>query len=184
MEDSHIIRLLFARSEEAIAALARRFGPRLHTMALNILRSSRDAEECVNDSYLAVWNAIPPEQPQPLAPYVYRVGRNTALKRLRANTAQKRDNGYDLSLEELEGCIPDHSAEGILDAQLLGEAINRFLDKQSKENRVIFLRRYWYGDSVPDIAEALHLRPGTVSTRLNRLRNALKQHLLQEGIYL
>lgn len=184
MDDRHIIRLLFARSEEAIGALARRFGLRLQAMAMNILHSSRDAEECVSDTYLAVWNAIPPEEPDPLAPYVYRVGRNTALKRLRTNTAQKRSNGYELSLEELSDCIPDHSMEKALDAQALAQAINRFLGSQSKENRVIFLRRYWFGDSVPDIAEALHLRPGTVSTRLNRIRTALKQYLQQEGICL
>lgn len=184
MDDRHIIRLLFARSEEAIAALAVRFGLRLQAMAMHILHSARDAEECVSDTYLAVWNAIPPEEPKPLAPYVYRIGRNTALKRLRSNTAQKRDSGYDLSLEELSDCIPDRSLDKALDAQILAQAINGFLGTQSKENRVIFLRRYWFGDSVPDIAEELRLRPGTVSTRLSRIRTALKQYLQQEGIYL
>lgn len=184
MEDRHIIRLLFARSEEAIAALAGRFGLRLQAMAMNILRSVQDAEECVSDTYLAVWNAIPPESPDPLAPYVYRIGRNTALKRLRTNTALKRGGGYDLSLEELSDCIPDHAMDKALDAQLLAQAINDFLAAQSRENRVIFLRRYWFGDSVPDIAQGLRLRPGTVSTRLNRIRAALKQHLQKEGIHL
>lgn len=184
MEDRQIIRLLFDRSEEAITALAARFGQRLLTMAMNILRSAQDAEECVSDTYLAVWNAIPPETPDPLAPYVYRIGRNTALKRLRTNTAQKRSSGYDLSLEELSDCIPDHAMEKALDAQLLAQAINHFLATQSRENRVIFLRRYWFGDSVPDIAQGLRLRPGTVSTRLSRTRAALKQFLQKEGIHL
>lgn len=184
MEDSHIIKLLFARSETAIAALARRFGARLQSMAANILGSTRDAEECVNDTYLAVWNAIPPERPSPLAPYVYRIGRNTSLKRLRANTAQKRDNAYDLSLDELADCIPDRSPEHTWEVRELGRAIDRFLDTQSKENRVIFLRRYWFGDSVAHIAETLGMRPGTVSVRLNRMRDSLKHYLNKEGFAL
>ena len=184
MDDKHIIRLLFARSEDAIAAMARRFGARLHAMALNILHSGSDAEECVSDTYLAIWNKIPPEQPDTLAPYVYKVGRNIALKRLRSNSAQKRRGNCDLSLEELEDCIPDEALAKITEARELSRAINGFLETQSKENRVIFLRRYWFGDSVAHIADALELRPGTVSTRLSRIRSALKHYLQQEGIFL
>ena len=184
MEDRHIIKLLFARSEAAITALARKFGARLQAMSLNILGSARDAEECVNDTYLALWNAIPPEQPSPLAPYVYRVGRNTSLKRLRANTARKRDSAYDLSQDELAGCIPDDSPERTWEARELGRAIDRFLDTQSQENRVIFLRRYWFGDSVTAIGRTMQLRPGTVSVRLSRMRDALKHYLNKEGFWL
>lgn len=181
MDDRHILQLLFDRAEAAIDALARRFGPRLYAIAMNILCSSRDAEECVNDTYLALWNAIPPAQPDPLCAYTYRVGRNTALKKLRENTAQVRNSAYDLSLDELAGSIADDSLWDILDARALGRSIDRFLDLQAKENRVIFLRRYWFGDSVKDIARDVGMKEGAVSVRLNRLRSALRDHLSKEG---
>lgn len=184
MDDRHIIQLLFDRAEAAIDALARRFGPRLYAIAMNILCSSRDAEECVNDTYLALWNAIPPAQPDPLCAYTYRIGRNTALKKLRDNTAQVRNSAYDLSLDELADCIADDSLWETLDARELGRSIDRFLATQSRENRVIFLRRYWFGDSVKAIARALDMKEGAVSVRLNRLRSALKDHLSKEGFEL
>lgn len=183
MEDSHIIKLFFARSEAAIAALSKRFGSKLQALAMNILGSRRDAEECVSDTYLVLWNNIPPEQPQPLAPYVYKVGRYTALKRLRTNSAQIRRSDYDLSLDELAGCIPDYSTERALQARELGRAIDRFLDTQSKSSRIIFLRRYWFGDSVEEIAKTTGISPGAVTTRLSRTRRALKVYLEQEGLY-
>lgn len=184
MEDRAIIALLFDRAETAIDALAQRFGSRLYQIAMNILCSSRDAEECVNDTYLALWNTIPPERPDPLCAYTYRIGRNTALKKLRANTAQIRNSAYDVSLDELAGCIADDSLWETLDAKALGQAIDRFLDTQSKDSRVIFLRRYWFGDSVKEIARAMAMTEGAVSVRLNRVRNALKHYLKKEGYFL
>ncbi len=184
MNDTHLIDLLFARSESAISALAMQFGTRLRATAINILGSARDAEECVNDTYLAIWNAIPPERPNPLCAYIYRIGRNIALKRLRSNTAQVRNSAYDLSLDELAGSIADDSLWETLEAKELGRCIDRFLDSQSKENRVIFLRRYWFGDSVKQIAKDSRLQEGTVSVRLSRTRNALKNYLYKEGYFL
>jgi len=184
MDDRHIIQLLFDRAEAAIDALAQRFGKRLYLIALNILSSSRDAEECVNDTYLALWNAIPPECPDPLCAYTYRVGRNTALKKLRSNSAQMRGSTYDLSLDELAGCIPDESVWETLDARELGRSIDRFLTTVSKENRSLFLRRYWFGDSVKQIAKDSGIREGTVSVRLSRIRSALKDYLHKEGYFL
>lgn len=181
MEDWQIIELFFARVEAAIDAVAKKFGSQLYRIATNILHSPRDAEECVNDTYLALWNTIPPEHPNPLCAYTYRIGRNTALKKLRSNTAQMRDSSYDLSLDELAGCIPDDRLWETLDARELGRCIDRFLDTQSKENRVIFLRRYWFGDSVKQITNDTGLKAGTVSVRLNRIRNALKDYLYKEG---
>ena len=183
MEDTHIIKLLFARSEGAITALARRFGKRLHQTALNILGSLRDAEETVNDTYLAIWNAIPPAKPDPLAPFVYRTGRNTALNRLRANHAHKRDGTYDLSLDELEGAIPGGALEEQVEARELGRAIDAYLSTLPKDNRNIFLRRYWFGDSVRDIAKAFSLTQNNVSVRLSRMRSGLKTYLIKEGYY-
>ena len=181
MEDRQIIRLLFARAEQALEALARKFGGRLSALAQNILSSPRDAEECVNDTYLALWNTIPPQQPDPLVAYACKVCRNISLKRLRANTAQMRCSAYDLSLDELAGCIPDSAFAETVEARELGRVIGRFLDSQSRENRRLFLRRYWFGDSVRDIAADAGLREGTVSVRLSRLRSALGEYLIKEG---
>lgn len=179
MDDEKIISLLWQRAESAIAALAQRFGGRLYATAMNLLSDRQDAEECVNDTYLALWNAIPPRRPEPLSPFVYRVGRNIALNRLRANTAMKR-SGYDLSLEELSWCISTPCKE---DAHALGRAIDAFLDTIHTLDRVIFLRRYWFGDSVKDIAQQLKTTENAVSMRLHRTRNKLRIYLTEEGYY-
>ena len=181
MEDKKIIQLLFERAESAIAELRARFGRQLYRIAHNILENHSDAEESTNDTYLALWNAIPPASPDPLAPYVYRTGRNTALKRLHKETAQKRDRRYDVSLEELNDCLPGGDVEQMIDARELGRTMDRFLSTITKENRYIFVRRYWYGDSVGDIAKDLKMQDNAVYVRLNRIRNGLKAYLVKEG---
>ena len=183
MEDKKIIQLLFARAENAISELSTKFGKQLYRIAYNILGNAWDAEECTNDTYFALWNAIPPVSPDPLAPYVYRTGRNTALKRLHRETAQKRDSRYDVSLEELNGCLPGDDVEQIIDARELGRAIDRFLKSKSRESRYIFIRRYWFGDSIGEIAKELKMRETTVSVRLTRMRNSLKEYLGKEGYF-
>ncbi len=184
MEDTQILSLLLGRSEQALSALAEKFGKGLYRLAMNILGSPRDAEETVNDTYLALWNAIPPQKPDPLTPYVYRTGRNQALKKLKALTAQKRDSRYDLCLDELSECLPGSTIEDALDAKALGQAINDFLAGQSRENRALFVGRYWFGTSVAELAKNTHLNPGTVSTRLSRMRTALRDYLEKEEVYL
>lgn len=181
--DSRILQLLWLRSEHAIAELSQAFGKRLYQTAMNIIGIREDAEESVSDTYLAVWNAIPPKKPEPLEPYVYKTGRNIALNRVRANTAQKRC-GYDVPLEELEGCIAGPDLWEQLDARALGRALDAFLDTVSRESRIMFLRRYWFGDSVKDIARALGMTESAVSVRLSRTRNKLKAYLTKEGFYL
>lgn len=183
MEDRKILSLLWARAENALIELSFAFGKRLHQTAMNILGNHQDAEESVNDTYLALWNAIPPKRPEPLAPFVYRTGRNLALKHLRSRTAQKRDNSYDLSLDELAGCIAGPELWEQLNARELGKAIDAFLDTVSRENRTVFLRRYWFGDSVTDIAKTLGVTPGVISVRLSRTRDKLKAYLMEEGFY-
>ena len=183
MEDKKIVKLLFARAENAISELSARFGKQLHRIAFNILENHQDAEECTNDTYFALWNAIPPVSPDPLAPYVYRTGRNTALKRLHRDTAKKRDSRYDVSLEELNSCLPGEDVEQLIDARELGRAMDRFLDSKSRESRYIFIRRYWYGDSIGEIARELNMQENAVSVRLNRIRNSLKEHLKKEGYH-
>ena len=183
MEEKKIVSLLWQRSEQAFTLLARKFGAGLHRLTMNILGNHSDAEEAVNDTYLALWNSIPPEQPDPLTPYVYRVGKNIALKKHRDNTAQKRDNRYDVSLDELSECVAGCSLEDEFDARLLGRAIDCFLSLQTRQNRIIFLRRYWFGDSVKEIAALYAMSQGAVSVRLSRLRDSLKDHLMKEGFF-
>lgn len=184
MDDRQILKLFFARAEGAIEALAEKCGNTLECIAMNILENREDAQESTNDTYLALWNAIPPRVPEPLAPYVYRTGRNIALKHLAYANAQKRCSRYDMSLEELSGCLPgDDLEQAGVAARAVGRAMDRFLETQSRENRYIFLRRYWYGDSVRDIATALKMQENAVSVRLNRLRGKLKEYLVKEGYH-
>ena len=177
-----ITKLLWTRSEAALFELAKECGRRLYQTAMNILGIHEDAEESVSDTYLAVWNAIPPKKPEPLAPFVYKTGRNIALNRLRHNTAQKRSS-YDVSLSELEGCIAGPDLWETLDARALGRAIDGFLDTLTHDTRVIFLRRYWFGDSVKDISRAMGYTENAISVRLNRTREKLKIYLTEEGFY-
>lgn len=183
MEDKKILALLRSRSESAITLMAKRFGNRLYRTAMNILGIHEDAEEAVSDTYLAVWNAIPPKEPDPLAGFVYKTGRNQALDRLRRENAQKR-SGYEIPLEELEGCLSGASLEDEIDARLLGRAIDRFLDTVPQSSRVIFLRRYWFGDSIQQVARDRAMTPNAVSVQLSRIRQKLRTYLTEEGFVL
>lgn len=183
MDDKKIILLLWNRAERALDALAKKYGPRLLATARNILGSREDAEESVNDTYLAVWNTVPPKQPDPLAGFVCKIGRNLALKRLRDNTAQKRNSIYDLSLDELAECIPGGALEETVEARELGRAIDAFLGTVSRDTRVLFLRRYWFGDSAKDIAKYFGMTVNAVNVRLSRTRAQLRDYLIKEGYY-
>ena len=183
MNDRHIVALLLRRAESALTRIEETYGRRLYAMAMNILGSPRDAEEAVNDTYLALWNTIPPAQPDPLSAYAYRIVKNIALTRLRRERAARRDSSYQVSLEELAECVSRESLEDTVHAKALGRAINAFLGTIPKENRIIFLRRHWYGDSISDIAALVGLSENTVSVRLTRTRNKLKAYLQKEGLY-
>ena len=182
MVEKQILDLLWNRDEEALTVLSQHYGHRLQRLAHNILLDPQDAKECVNDTYLALWNSIPPKRPEPLLPYALRVCKNLATSRLRRRLAVKR-SGYELALEELCDAVGRDELEKILDAKALGDAINGFLAGQSKENRVIFLRRYWYGDSVQKIAGGLGLSENVVSARLSRMKAKLRQQLMKEDLY-
>lgn len=181
MEDKEIIALLWQRHEDALAALTEKFGLRLQRLAGNILLNERDAQECVNDTYLAVWNTIPPQRPNPLSPYILRLCKNIAVSRLRSSTAQKR-SAYEVALDELGDAIGADTLEQAISARELGRAIDAFLDTLGPEDRVIFLRRHWYGDSVQQIARNLKRSESNVSVRLHRIRNKLKTYLTKEGL--
>ena len=181
--DHDIIELFLNRSEGAIEALSKAYGNRLYRNALNLLGNTQDAEECLDDTYLAVWNSIPPHKPISLCAFVIRVGRYTALNRLRANQAQKRDSSMDISLDELAESLGAPGPEDRIQARQLGQAINRFLATVQPESRAMFLRRYWFGDSVKDIAAAFSVSENVVSVRLNRVRHKLKLYLMKEGLF-
>lgn len=177
MDEQKIIMLLWNRSETALQAISDTFGGRLYSIASNILGNHHDAEECLNDTYLALWNAIPPKKPSPLIAYACRIARNIALNKRRHSSS-----GYEVSLDELAGCLPSHSAEETLAVQELGWAINAFLKTISQKSRIIFLRRYWFGDSVTEIAQALCMTESAVSARLSRTRDKLRAYLKKEEI--
>ena len=184
MEDHEIVELFFARSEQAIAQLQSKYGRRCLQVAGNILNNPLDAEECVNDAYLAAWNTIPPQKPEALPAYVCRIVRNLSIKRYHANSALKRDSRYDMALDELEECIPaEKTAEEQIAAEELAAAINQFLGTLNRENRILFVRRYWFSDSVADIAGMFGMSSRNVSLRLLRVRKGLKTHLEKEGMW-
>ena len=183
MEDIRILKLLWERSQQALTALADKFGVRIYQIAMNILSVPEDAEEAVNDTYLALWNAIPPATPDPLSAFVYRVSRNTALKLLRHRTAQKRCSSYDLCLEELAAILPGPSVEETLDARALGQQIDRFLSTLEPESRQLFIRHYWIGDSIKALSRSTGVKENLLSVRLHRIRNKLKDYLSKEGFW-
>ncbi|MBQ6464875.1 MAG: sigma-70 family RNA polymerase sigma factor [Oscillospiraceae bacterium] len=183
MEDSQIIALFIERSEQAIAELDRKYGAAVKRTAANILSDRLDVEECVNDAYLGVWNSIPPQRPSPLVSYVCRIARNLAVNRWHANTARKRSANYELVLDELEDCLPSGAdVETELEAKELTAAIDRFLAALSREDRFLFVRRYWYADPVSELAALTGGSADRVSVRLFRLREKLRKTLTKEGL--
>ena len=185
MDDSRIIELFFARSEQAIAELSNKYGKLCTHIAVNILSNTEDAQECVNDAYLGAWNTIPPQKPNPLQAYICKIVRNIAITRYHANTAAKRNSYYDIALEELEHCLfTADTAENALMAKELSHLLDRFLASLDTRSRVMFVRRYWYSDSVSKISELLHMRPNSVSVQLSRIRSRLRKFLIQEGYIL
>ncbi len=183
LEDSKIIALFNERSQNAITELSEKYGKLCLRIAKNILANDEDATECLNDTLLAVWNAIPPESPDPLCAFVAAVARNQALKKYNSSRALRRNSSLDISLDELENLFAaDSSPENELFKKELAAGINRFLAEQKADNRVFFIRRYFFGDSVKDIAELSGTSPHFVAVRLQRTREALKKYLEKEGL--
>lgn len=183
MEDDQIINLFFERSEQALAELSKKYGGICHRVSQNILNNASDAEECVNDAYLGAWNSIPPQRPHPLLTYLCRIVRNLSIKKYHENTAGKRSSKYDVALEELEDCLSaPGSVEDDCTARELSEMIGSFLDTLDHENRVMFVRRYWFSDSLPEIAVMFGISSHNVSVRLFRKREKLRNYLEREGV--
>lgn len=183
MEDEKIIELFFERSEQAIDETDKKYGKTCHRISYNILHNELDAEECVNDTYLGVWNAIPPARPNPFLTYLCKIVRNLSLKRYDFNTSIKRNSTYDVALDELESCLSSpETIEDEIELKELTCVIENFLDSLSKENRVIFLRRYWFSDTYQDIAARVGMTEKNVSVRLARIRQKLRNYLVERGI--
>lgn len=183
LEDEQIIDLFFERSEQAVGELDRKYGSAVSKTAANLLHSKQDVEECVNDTWLGVWNSIPPHRPDPLVSYVCRIARNLAVSRLRRDAAAKRNGGFDLVLDEIQDFLPaSMDVEAEYEVRELLDRINRFLSALPYDDRFLFVRRYWYADSVKEIAAAMRVREGLVSVRLFRLREKLRKSLEKEGL--
>ena len=183
MEDSKIIELLYERSEQAIVELSKKYGDTCHKIAVNILKNDSDAEECVNDTYLGAWNTIPPQNPSSLLAYICRIVRNLSIKRYHKNTAKKRNSYYDVALDELENCLPSTTnLQDEVNANELAELLDDFLDGLNKNDRVMFVRRYWFSDSISDIAAMFKMSNRAVTVRLSRTREKLRQYLTQKGV--
>ncbi len=184
MKDAEIIELYVQRKEAAIAQTARKYGAYLNQVAYNILRSREDTEEIVSDTYLAAWNAIPPQHPRVFRHFLSRITRNLSFDRLDYRMAGKRSGHMDTLLSELEDCIPDRSAslESRMETKAIGTAINGFLSQQSKNDCALFVCRYFYGMTVMEIGKRQGMSEGTVKYRLGLLRRKLRKHLEREGI--
>lgn len=185
MDDEQIIELFFQRSEHAIDELSKKYGTVCIHTACNIVGSREDAEECVNDAYWGVWNAVPPKRPNPLLAFLLRVVRNISINRYTYNTRQKRDNPYAECVEELEYRLASReNVEQKLEATELTRQIEAFLDGLSQTNRMLFVRRYWYVDSYASLSAATGLRENAIRTRLSRMRVELKKYLQERGTFL
>lgn len=182
MEDEKILELYFSRSEEAIRQTDNAYGKRLHSVAFHILRDRQDAEESVNDTYFRAWQTIPPKKPKHFFGYLAKICRNFALNKLDWNNAAKRKAEVLSLTQEMETCIPDSRQELQMEGKALGEVLNAFLQTLTPENRMVFLRRYWYVDTVAEIAERYGISEGAVMTRLCRTRAKLGEYLKKEGI--
>lgn len=184
MDDEKIIQLYFDRDEQAIPATAEKYGSYCTSIAKNILGNLEDAEECVNDTYLKAWDAIPPHSPKMLSAFLGKIVRNLAFNRYKHNTADKRGGGeLPAVLDELSGCISgkDDVAKAY-EYKELTVAINAFLRSLPAQNRNVFICRYWYTDSISDIAARYGMSYAAVSMMLNRLRIKLHNYLTEWGL--
>ena len=182
MEDGQIIDLYFRRDEDAIRQTEAAYGGKLYNLSYRILWNREDAEESVSDTYMKAWENIPPTRPAFFYAYLAKICRFLSMGKLDWNNAAKRRAEVVTLSDELACCIPDVSREQQLQSQELGALLNDFLATLSDENRRIFMRRYWYGESIGEIAQRFRLGESNVKTKLMRTRNALRAFLEKEGV--
>lgn len=185
MDDLEIIKLYWERNERAIDATDEKYGRLLYSISFNILSNNEDSKECVNDTYIRTWKSVPPERPRSLTAYLGRIIRNISIDYLRQNRAQKRYSGGDLLLSELEDCIPSRNTVWEeIENKALSKLISDWLNTLPKEDRILFVRRYWYGDSVKELASIIGITPSKLANRMYRLRSNLKDILEKEELTL
>lgn len=183
MDDSKIIELYWQRAEDAIRQTALKYGRLCMKIANNILASYEDSEECVNDTYLALWNGIPPKRPDRFSAFIGRITRNLALKKYEYKSREKRNPEALCSLDELGDCVSGSEAiESELESRRIEETINKFLWQQDKEKRDVFILRYWYFESIEDICRRTGYSQSKVKSMLYNMRNKLRTYLESEGI--
>lgn len=183
MTDEMIIDLFWNRSEQAIAETDRKYGAYCLRISFNILQNKEDAEECVSETYLKAWDAIPPERPRHFRAFLGKVVRNISLNLLKMHAAKKRGgDAVKIVSDELYECIPDNSLERELDYRIVLNCINGYLRNQSELRANIFIRRYWYVDTIPAISDRFKMNENTVSSILLRMRKELKELLIKEGV--
>jgi RNA polymerase sigma-70 factor (ECF subfamily) len=181
LSDETIIELYFARDERAIRETDVKYGKLCHGIAYNILKNREDSEECVSDTYMGVWNAVPPTRPQNLMAFVCRIARNLALKRVESAARQKRSQATLVSLDELAEILPDESLASGLTDEGLGKLISDFLRREKADVRVVFIRKYYFFDSIEDIAKRCGFTESKVKNTLYHTRNKLRKYLIKEG---
>ena len=182
MNDETIVELYWQRQERAITETQKKYGPYLHQIANNILQNREDSQESVNDTYLAAWNSIPPHRPQILRAYLVKLIRRIAIDCYRKrNRDRRKDDQYALSLDELSDCIPRNSPQEAMDEKLLAEAIGQYLRTLPKMSRVAFVGRYYYLDSLREVAGYCHMTESKLKSLLFRLRKGLRDYLIKEG---
>ncbi len=182
MEDERIIDLYFARDEQAIQYTDAVYGTKLWALANRILLDRQDSEESVSDTYMKAWTTIPPSRPIHFYAYLAKICRFIALGKLDWNNAAKRKADVVSLTDEMEQCIPDRRRYAEADAREIGRTITQFLESVSQESRVIFMRRYWFCDSIAEIAKRYGISESKVKMRLQRTRNQLAEYLNREGI--
>lgn len=186
MQDDLIVSLYWQRDETALKETEEKYGHYLFKIAYNILSDFEDSKESVNDTYLKAWNSIPPHKPNILATYLGKITRQLSIDIVRKKTSQKRQAAeYAISLSELEECVPSPSTtEQKVDLNLLAQAINSYLKTLSYEARITFVGRYYFMDSIREIADYGKMSQAKVKSLLHRTRKGLKRYLEQEGFYL
>jgi len=183
LEDNAIIALFWERSQQAITETADKYGKRLHQLSMNIVHNYEDAQECVNDTYHAAWNTLPPEKPDFFFAYLARIARNFSFGRYDYNHAKKRTATIVTLSQELEHCIPaPNDLEQKSESEEIGKALSAFLRGQSEQMRRVFVQRYWYAQSIRDIASDCQISESKVKSMLFRMRGSLKIYLEKEGI--
>ena len=184
MDDSEIIELYFLRDEQAIDETDKKYGKLCLNIAKNVLGNNYDAEECVNDTYLSIWNVIPPTRPNRFAAFISKIVRNLSIKRLDYNLANKRSRYLTVSFAELECVLSSDCIESKIEQEEIAKKISAFLWEEKEDARNVFIRRYYFFDSIGDIAEKYSYTESKVKNMLYRSRERLKAYLKNEGVEL